>query len=171
MAMPYTPVSLVWCMRHLYRTYSKSTLSFLPVDTTRRLCLGIMGGWEWVLVLCWGISWGGHSGRCFGRHFPCRHSSTDLDEVVLSRADSASVASRAAGGACRAHFPSHWAIHPMGRLGGALSGPASGSESGIVSCSCHRAQKNRMFKSRFVWRKMCERVRQLQTKSLETITH
>lgn len=125
------------------RTYSKTTLAFLPVYATRRLSLRIMRDWEGVLVLCWGISWGGHSGRCFGGHFPCRHSSTDLDEVILSRAEYASVACRAAGRACRAHFPSHWAIHPIGRLGGALSGPASGSVSGIVSYPCHRARKSR----------------------------
>jgi hypothetical protein len=103
-----------------------------------------MRGRERVLVLCWGISWRGHGGGCFGGHFPCRHSGADLYKVILSRAGFASVACSIAGALCRAHFPSHCAIHPMGRLGGALSGPASGSESGIVSCRYHRTRRDRV---------------------------
>lgn len=59
-----------------------------------------MRGRERVLVLCWGISWRGHSGRCFGWHFPCRHSSADLYKVILSRAGVVSVAASSFAGRC-----------------------------------------------------------------------
>jgi hypothetical protein len=78
-------------------TYTKSTFAFWSIYATCRLSLSIMRGRERVLMLCWGISWRGHSGRCFGRHFPCRHSSADLYKVILSRAEFASVAGSIAG--------------------------------------------------------------------------
>lgn len=104
------------------------------------------------MVLGWRVSGGRYGWGSLGRHFPCRDTSADLNEVVFARTVILVSHRRLPGletrviltfrpivlsyAMCQLYSAPHTASrvshHPMGRLGGALSGPASGSVSGIV---------------------------------------